>query len=279
MKGGLGNQMFQFSAAYSLAQNLSVALDIDTSYYPLSNHNNFELKNVFGLNDNKLVFNKKYSRFLNRLLFFVESKLNVKIISTLILSAEDLDNAILYENNKIILDDYFQSEKYFVKHRKNLLKLLCFPVLSGRNLETQGFIEKNNTCSIHIRRGDYITNPGAVMNMARINSNYYKKAKTYIEKNVKNVKFVYFSDDINWVRNEFHIANSDIVVDWNNESDSYVDMQLMSLCQHNIIANSSFSWWGAWLNKNTEKVVVAPKKWFNNVSLNSQIIPSNWIKF
>ena len=65
MKGGLGNQMFQFSAAYSLAQNLSVALDIDTSYYPLSNHNNFELKNVFGLNDNKLVFNKKYSRFLN----------------------------------------------------------------------------------------------------------------------------------------------------------------------------------------------------------------------
>ncbi len=279
IKGGLGNQMFQFATAYSLSKNLSTTMDIDTTYYPLSNHNNFELKKVYGLNNNQLSFNKVFSLILNRTIFFIESKFNIKVLNTHIFSEEDLDNEIHCENDSLILDGYFQSEKYFIKHRKDLIKLFSFPKLFGRNLKIQSLVKKSNTCSIHIRRGDYITNLGAIESMARIDKDYYQKAKAYMEKNVKNIKFLYFSDDIKWVRNEFQLNDSDVVVDWNNGNNSYIDMQLMSLCRHNIVANSSFSWWGAWLNKGADKIVIAPKKWFNNADLNSKITPNNWIKF
>ena len=112
--------------------------------------------------------------------------------------------------------------------------------------------------------------------------NYYKIAIQEIQVRVKNPKFFVFTDDADWVKDEFSkILKKYQLVDWNLGSDSWQDMALMSNCKHNIIANSSFSWWGAWLNKNDKKIVIAPEKWFSSADEyynTKDIIPSNWIK-
>ncbi len=138
-------------------------------------------------------------------------------------------------------------------------------------------LQSKKTVSIHIRRGDYVQHP-FFKDICTIS--YYKNAIKYIRNNAEIDLFCIFSNDIQWVKNNFSEELTDIetvFVDWNKGNDSFRDMQLMSVCNHNIIANSSFSWWGAWLNNNKDKIVVAPYKWMNK-DLKSTPICESWIK-
>lgn len=175
---------------------------------------------------------------------------------------------------------YFQTEKYFNAIEKDLRKDFSFKITpSKKNQDMIDIIKSCNAVSLHIRRGDYISNTTTNTIHGTCNLDYYKRAVEYIKKNSVSPIFFIFSDDIDWVKDNLHLNEKHYYIDWNNADTNYEDMRLMSLCKHNVIANSSFSWWGAWLNNNAEKIVIAPQKWFNDSKLNTiDVIPEKRIK-
>lgn len=133
--------------------------------------------------------------------------------------------------------------------------------------------------SIHVRRGDYINNPETFKLHGVCGLDYYHAAIEYITKRTNTPVFYIFSDDISWAEENIKSKNQMIFVKETPHGKDYFEMYLMSVCKHNIIANSSFSWWGAWLNKSPEKIVIAPKKWMNETSIDTtDLVLKNWIR-
>ena len=175
---------------------------------------------------------------------------------------------------------YWQSEKYFFDVRDQIRKDLIFSqLIDDVNKEYEKQIASTNSISLHIRRGDYVANPASLAIHGVCSIDYYKLAIAHIEKNISSPIYFIFSDDMPWARSNFGFLNSAVFIDHNKNDKSYIDMQLMSYCKHHIIANSSFSWWGAWLNNNPGKIVISPKRWFADTSkLSQDLIPDSWIK-
>jgi hypothetical protein len=232
LMGGLGNYLFQIAAGYSKSIDLGKEFvinpkNIQVVHKPITNYTNNILKNIkFDYNFNETqVYHEPYFNF----------------------------SPIPDFRSSTFIYGYFQSEKYFKHNRNEILKLfLCDDIIS--NLKTKYKDKLNgNTCSIHVRRGDYLnlSDHHPVQDM-----NYYKEAISIIG---MDKTFFIFSDDINWCKENFNFLD-DVVYCENNED--FEDLFLMSLCNNNIMANSSFSWWGSWLNQNENKIVVVPKKWF-----------------
>ncbi len=247
LKGGLGNMLFQIASAYAISVENNDTLIIDEKKsHKVHNNIDFYKKNIF----RKLTYEKCYNENTYNEKYFHYNKIN-------------------YQKN-ILIDGYFQSEKYFSNHKKDILNLFSIDENSNLYINNKyGSILNDETCSIHIRRGDYLNLP----NYHPIcEKEYYIKA---IDKFKSNTKFLIFSDDINWCKNNL-IGNNFIFIE--NEFD-YIDIWLMSLCKNNIIANSTFSWWGAWLNKNENKKIISPKKWFGPlINHNTKdLIPNTWI--
>lgn len=227
LKGGLGNQMFQIATAYSLSlSNDDVCCFDFTNGLFTQKPANYYKDNIFSkIENNKIQITNKYT----------EPKFNY--------------SEIPYKSDMII-DGYFQSEKYFINHRKQIIQLFKNESIIDTIYNKYSDILKNSV-SVHIRRGDYV-------NLQKIHPvqdiSYYQKSFDFL--NPENI--LIFSDDITWCKNNF---KSEKIFFIENQKD-YEDIYLMSLCNNNIIANSTFSWWGAWLNENENKKVFAPKKWF-----------------
>lgn len=291
--GGLGNQMFQY--AFYKASSLShKELWTTTAWYSFNNsHNGYELKKVFNISHRRnlvLPFKLKRTSRKDKVqqLKEVQDSSLTKILRRFLYNNpfvkfyEVLDSKynpeILNEKKFCIISGYFQNEKYFKSISDEIIKDFSFPAFSDdRNVQISEKMRKTNSVSIHVRRGDYCGN-SLLEGIAT--TDYYKNAIDYIVKHVENSVFFIFSDDIEWCKQNLNIQNEHYFINWNKGSKSFRDMQLMSLCKHNIIPNSSFSWWGAWLNQNKEKIVIAPSKWVNdNSGLDfSDIIPSSWIR-
>lgn len=169
----------------------------------------------------------------------------------------------IFAMDRVYLEGYWQSELYFKDIRDVLLKELCFlPDCGNKNQELVLKMQTGVSVGVHIRRGDYLSGKNQEVYGNVCTDGYYDRAIAYFVKKYRNPHFYFFSNDPAWVATRF--CDTDMtVVDWNTGKDSYWDMYLMSRCHHNIIANSSFSWWGAWLNEREGKEVVAPKYWFN----------------
>ena len=269
--GGLGNQMFQY--AYFLSLKYKKEKDITDIYIaPYSWHNGYELDNVFNI---KPRFFKNISiRIAKKLLsFWVEKNIDIKW-GTFNVFEPQTNNPIIYHSG------YWQSEKYFIDIEKKIQCVFKFNVelLNKKTRELEELINNRNTISLHVRRGDYISDAGANQVLGGIcNINYYQSAIQKIESRVaNNPLYIIFTDDLEWVKDNIKLSHS-IIVDWNRGKDCWQDMHLMSKCNHNIIANSTFSWWGAWLNTNNEKIVIAPQKWFNAHTA-SNIVPTNRLR-
>lgn len=174
-------------------------------------------------------------------------------------------------------EGYWQNEGNFKHIRNKILKAYTFPKFEDEmNNQLADRLKNTNAVSCHIRRGDYLKEP----NMCVCTPEYYTNAIKKMNEITNPVLYVIFSDDIQWckenIRNQ--VGNREVVfVDWNKGEQSFRDIQLMTLCKHNIIANSSFSWWGAWLNQNEGKVVVAPEKFTNGNPVNDPIC-EDWVK-
>lgn len=172
----------------------------------------------------------------------------------------------------------WQSEKFFIDAKKMVRQVFVFneSLLSGETLELKNRILAENSVSIHIRRGDYLNNQYNNGFAGVCTEEYYSKAIDLITKKVDQSVYYVFTDDKDWVSEHFKIENA-IYVNINSGEDSWQDMYLMSRCKHNIIANSSFSWWGAWLNANPDKIVIAPKLWWRLFE-HDDVVPESWIR-
>ncbi|MBT4651919.1 MAG: alpha-1,2-fucosyltransferase [Candidatus Pacebacteria bacterium] len=289
LSGGLGNQMFQYALGRVLAQLNNSPLCLDLSYYYQKHTQDtprrYEL-NIFPNIKNQDLPIRTKSQFstINMIKLFLNHhlKFNSKAYPSNWIkeSGHQFNPGILSLKGDYILDGYWQSEKYFKKFRESILTDFSFPSkTSKKNNEVINYLKTYTTISTHVRRGDYISNQKSADCHGVCSTQYYQKAIDLIRKQVYKPIFLIFSDDINWCKKNLPVPHKSIFVNHNNGKNSFEDMRLMSLCNHNIIANSSFSWWGAWLNKNTEKIIITPKKWFNDPKvIIKDINPSTWIK-
>lgn len=176
------------------------------------------------------------------------------------------------------LSGYWQSEKYFWEAIQTIRSDFTFKLpMSKHNAALANQIVKVNAISLHVRRGDYAKNPKTAATHGLCSLDYYRSAIKYVTDRVEAPTFYVFSDDPVWVKENLKIDFPCVYVDHNSGAESYNDMRLMSMCKHHIIANSSFSWWGAWLNPGPDKIVVAPRKWFANGNDVTDLIPGEWI--
>ena len=275
LTGGLGNQMFQFAAGYSIAKKNNVRLSLDLRRFNRrQDHNGFELQKVFDI----------YSKvdFLNNPVNF--GLINFKeILNNIDITFHNFKEPHFHYTNKIldipqhsILNGYWQSELYFEDYTQEIRKILSFSKqLDKKNSLIANEINQNNSISIHVRRGNYLLKTNINHNVDL--KEYYLNAIEETSILFNNPKYFIFTDDPLWVAKNFTLNYSFTVVDINRGKDSFYDMHLMSLCKCNIIANSSFSWWGAWLNNKEDKIIYAPKNWFIDKSIcTDNLIPNSW---
>ena len=273
--GGLGNQMFQYAMYKSLEKKGKlVKLDSKAFYETKKEHNGYELERIFDIKPNKPTKEdlEKFDENNISTLFKIKRKLfgDKKFVYD---TKEYVFNKDVYKLKNSYLNGYWQSIKYFEGIENDIKKDFRFKnQLDNKNLEILNEIENSNSISIHIRRGDYMSPENYNMYGCIATPTYYKKAIKVIEEKVENPTFFVFSNDMDWVKKNIQINSRVFYIDINSGNGSYKDMQLMSNCKHNIIANSSFSWWGAWLNENKNKIVIAPKKWINREDVDSDKI-------
>lgn len=279
--GGLGNQMFQYAFSRAVKDKFGCEILFDYSFFEdvkscdFVANRDYEL-NLFTLNcpevaEDDLAKIKEPKGFLQKkfpFLFGVNYKRE--------------KNAWVYDKNMlkpyfVCYEGYFQNEKYFKHLRDELIKDFTLQApLDDANRNILNEIKKTNSVSLHIRRGDYVTLNGVNKTHGLCSMEYYKQAVAYIAKYVENPHFYLFSDDINWVLENLKLEYPYTIVDI-NQGKGYFDLELMKNCKNNITANSSFSWWGAWLNQNPEKIVVAPKAWTAK-KIKCDIVPSEWVR-
>ncbi len=250
LKGGLGNYLFQIAAGYSLSLDNNVNFAIDSTKI-MKVHTHWSVYEPNILRNVPVVQNlANYNYYLYESLTY---------------------RPIPYVSNMLI-DGYFQSEKYWKKNENKILELFKIDenTLEYLKYKYEDIINSDNTCSIHVRRGDFLRID--FYNKLDMN-NYYNKA---IETIGLDKQFVVFSDDIEWCKENFKHINATFI----KEKLDFLDLYLISLCKNNITSNSTFSWWASYLNTNTNTntKIITPNTWFLHTHSNEDIVPENWIK-
>lgn len=261
LMGGIGNQMFQYAFGILLGKHTiyDISWFNEVKNVPTATQREYELD--FWDIAPKLTNNPK-----NKTFGFIK-------INKYFEKPENIYNEKLLKLNNCVIEGYFQVAKYYDAIRDKLLSdFTPKKEPNSKNKKMLNLIHSTNSVSIHVRRGDYVK---LQQIHGLCNLDYYKHAIKYITKHVSNPHFFIFSDDIQWVKDNLKIDCPCEYIDFNNGRDSAWDMWLMANCKHNIIANSSFSWWGAWLNPKTDKIVIAPKQWFANGTA-TDIVPIDW---
>jgi len=284
LEGGLANRMFQYAFFIAISkQRDDVFLDED-SFIPKLKHENISIKDVFPTlhfpeyrNDRFKVYYKKslFSKVLRNLLEAFSNKYYHEKEMTY------YENLISTLPKTCYLRGYWQTEKYFKDIETEIRDLFCFtPLADHRNLSIVEKMQNSNSVAIHVRKGkDYMSDSSRTDGICDVS--YYNKAINIIQDKVKDPRFFIFTDNQDWVID--NITGIDyVLVNWNPVfgNGNYIDMQLMSSAKHNIIANSSYSWWAAWLNNTVSKIVVAPDFWFvqnSKIKNPTDLIPVEWI--
>lgn len=261
--GGLGNQMFQYAIARHLALVHDADLKLDLSEFEKYKLHSYSLQH-FNIIENHA------------------SDEDLSVVESIKERHFHFNEDFKLIANDSLLNGYWQSEKYFHEIRETILSDFSVKeALSGTDLEVSKRIGDSNSVSLHIRRTDYVTGSYNDQIFDVLDLSYYQRAVEDLSARQDELKLFIFSDDPDWVRSN---VNFDLPVEYvvhNNAETNYEDLRLMSLCQHNIIANSSFSWWGAWLNDHANKRVYAPVQWFNSNVRNldsKDIVPESWTK-
>lgn len=262
LRGGLGNQLFQFAAAYSLAHHKGVELKSDLYTYrkhPLRkyelHHFNIPLQEASRSEVHQFTGNNFLSRYLNK-------KSNYFYCPRVFAQP----HYHFYEDffslpAPLYLSGYWQSEKYFITVADSLRTMITpGVVMDSRNKDLIETLGSTDSVAVHIRRTDY--NQASFFQPMGLD--YYQRAFQRIGQRITKPRYFIFSDDIAWSQQQLKDLKDATFVDHNNGDDSFKDLLLMSACRHQVIANSTFSWWAAWLNHFPDKMVVAPETWFRN---------------
>ena len=295
LQGGIGNQMFQYAAGRALAIRNNTVLKIDLGFLKDGvlrenvDYRNYGLNNFCIIED--LISEEESDSFIRKCKFFSRLKLSwfnkktdyrFPLPKIYCQKGHGYDPEFVSISNNSYLIGYWQCAKYFAGIEEIIKKDFMF-----KNLPDQSntvLLNRINGCesvAIHIRRGDFKNLPG----LGTINPGYYIKAINYLVEKLNNPALFFFSDEMEWVKENFNSIKSDCVkyyMEINNSAGSEADdLRLMSNCNHNIIGNSTFGWWGAWLNSNPDKIIIAPEKLFADPAIDKQLqgmIPDNWVR-
>lgn len=280
--GGLGNQMFQYAMARAVSLRLEAVLELDVSgfkTYPL---------HAYGLNHFNVVDAiADKGQFVvgapQTLLDWIKVRMGWgTVLPNFQENGLAFDAKVFDLKDDVYLDGYWQSERYFLDFEWQIREDFSFKL--GPDVDNQAYLDHINSVhavSVHIRRGDYVNNPIVNATHGVCDLTYYQRAIEFLCSRISSeeLHFFVFSDDPVWVRENVNFGGRTTFISHNDAAKNYEDMRLMSSCKHHIIANSSFSWWGAWLNADPNKLVIAPKKWFKSSTLNStDIVPDSWIR-
>ncbi len=293
LSGGLGNQMFEYALGrhLSILNNCDLKLDISKlEVDPLRDYalHCFNITSTLASEEETRFLKYGFSGKLPYLFCHIAAKLLEKLNlqnplkrSTFVEETQTVFRPeILKMTGDVLLSGYWQTEKYFLPIRKTLLQEFSYKAPpDDASREMIKLIRSENSVSVHIRRGDYISNPEIRSLHCCCDESYYARAMAEICNQVSQPHFFVFSDEPAWVKENFRTPGKMTVLDLNHGDRGHEDMRLMSLCCHNVIANSSFSWWGAWLNENPHKIVIAPQRWFTSDQFATKdLLPEGWLK-
>ncbi|AZZ36566.1 alpha-1,2-fucosyltransferase [Bdellovibrio sp. qaytius] len=276
--GGLGNQMFQYAMGKAVAEARKCELYYEGEYF--RNSEKFGSSWTYQLDLLKTNIKEWKPSYLNLFNLFARAlnKFNINLPG-FYFEKNHTYRPEIHSTSAQFFFGYFQSELNFNKIRPILLQE--FESRTKASEQNQVLIQKMQSCeavALHVRRGDYLTQASTQVH-GTCNLDYYRKCIAHISQKVSNPVFFIFSDDQAWTKENLKIDFECHFIDHNKGEQSYWDMLLMKNCKHNITANSSFSWWGAWLNTNPNKIVMAPAKWYNDTSINTENLhPKDWIK-
>ncbi len=287
LNGGLGNQMFQYAAGRALALRRNAPLRLDISGFASYDlHRVFELHRIFAC-----PAEIASASDVDRLLGWQSHSLLRRLMARPGFAAFRRDTFAVEPHfhywpgiNEVpqdcLLAGYWQSEKYFQDQEKIIRADFTFGApMSEKNEKIADRMAQGNAVGVHVRRGDFVSNPKSNVIHGVCPPDYYRAAIRYMAERIERPRFFVFSDDMAWVKAQLKLDSPWQAVEHNQGADGYNDMRLMGLCQHHIIANSSFSWWGAWLAVNPSKIVIAPKQWFQNAPHDiSDLVPPGWIR-
>jgi len=262
LKGGLGNQFFQYAAAKALSIESERELIVDTGWFARKNRSRAYRLDSFGINPNTIQLSKaqlNLASFGNGLLLPPSLRGLKSLSDPADLGFKSFDNI---SSDRVLLNGYWQSEKYF----QNISDSLRQEIKPVDQIKVGFSAEQlKNAVAIHVRRGDYLAKGPAHV----VSEQYIRNAMNAFD---NNTHFIVCSDDVNWCKERF---NQDNISFSSNKSD-LEDFILMSQCGHNVIANSSFSWWSAWLNQNEGRRVIAPTPWTMTGQSHLDILPADW---
>lgn len=294
LQNGLGNQMFEYAFYLALRQRDPDTVTTTYLFSRRCDHNGLELDRIF---DIKLqdTFTVRLWMRIYRKLYYLSRRNDVcgtlcKALLQLLCHLRaglcmdrpevvyEGEESYAWKSNYKVYWGGWMSEKWFLPAKEEVIKSFTFrpSKCSAQTRELQKELAQSTreTVSIHIRRGDYLKNP---QYFEICNKGYYEKAINLLSEKVERPRYYLFSDDVEWCRANLHLPQDTTYVDWNTRTDSWQDMYLMSNCRHHIIANSTFSWWGAWLNASPHKIVVCPKE-FSRTENIVNVMPESWIK-
>ncbi|AYH06446.1 alpha-1,2-fucosyltransferase [Pectobacterium parmentieri] len=279
LSGGLGNQLFQYAFGKSLAieQGCELLLDLRLlERFPIHDGyilNKFNIEAEVAQEKNLLRFAEWKLRVANKICNYINPLFNVYTEKSF--SYHELPKLA---NQDMLFQGYWQADKYFKRHRDKIKESLSFKKeFINVNNSLVIDIDSCNAVSLHIRRGDYLSNSDAAKIYYQCDMEYYRRAINYLKENTSKPRFFVFSDDIKWCIENLSDLGELHYVSYSGSS-AQSDMFLMTKCKHHIIANSTFSWWGAWLGHNSDAIVVAPKKWFKSKFSSRDLIAEKWIE-
>lgn len=290
LNGGLGNQLFQYAAARRLAIHHRASVKLDVSYLVSREqritHRNyalgpFKINATFAspLEISEISGHRKNLK--QSILILIRKALGLSRYRPNCLNEEHFHfcQEILCAPDNIYLVGFWQSERYFIDVSKQIRSDLRLKTpLTGKNQKVARQIQSNDrSVFIHIRRGDYVSHPDVNKLNGICDLNYYKKSLEQLVSLIGKPHLFVFSDDPRWARENLQWPYPITFVDHNGPDDAHEDLRLMSLCRHAIIANSTFSWWGAWLIERSDKIIFAPRKWFATSQHDTKdLLPESW---
>jgi hypothetical protein len=265
LMGGLGNQMFQYAAARSLAARHRTGVVIDLGWFAEQSTTG-DTRRVYGLD-----------AFAGPA---ASAKTVVPAGTRVCEQRFGFDASVRGSPDRSTLIGYFQSERYFCEDAALIKQDFSFcEEPDRRNRAILELIWSSESVAVHVRRGDYATDPATKAHHGLLPLNYYRHAADEVASRARHPRYFVFSDDPPWCRTNLPFLRGGVVVDHNPPESGADDLRLMASCRHHILANSTFSWWGAWLATHPEQIVVAPRRWFALGSLDSaDLCPSRWLR-
>ena len=278
--GGLGNQMFQYAAGAALARRLGVPLYVDARAFESYDRHALCL-DVFGVPMHQVESRPVrrggwWKRWLGGL--GGGAATGPRVYKE---KAFTFDPEVLGLQGDVYLDGYWQSERYFEDCASYIRELFTVRVEpSQTNREYLQAVAGDRSVSLHVRRGDYVTDAGANAVHGTCDADYYARALACVEQRAgPSLQIFVFSDDPDWAEGMFRDDPRVRVMRHNDTLTNYEDLRLMSACRHHVLANSTFSWWGAWLDGRSDSTVIAPQRWFRDERMDARdLVPQRWIR-